>query len=339
MYAVYATIVTVVVAKSKVIVIVTSGTKVLPSATDIEFDRDLPDHKALGLKWNVSADSFSFGIDVKDAPSTRREILSLASSLYDPLGLIAPVTLVPKLILQDLCRKEIGWDDEIPNEKKLQIRKWTEALPSLQNFQVDRCVKPHNLNSESVCELHHFADASSIAYGVASYLRIYDKSGMSKCTLIAGKSRLAPIKSITIPRLELSAAMVAARLHQSICREMNMTFDKVYFWTDSQAVLHYINNKTTRYKTFVANRLAAIHEVSEVKQWNYVPSSMNPADLASRGIFADDTAKLDKWIRGPEFLQKPDLPFPEQPTIYSTPKMDERTHPLAPDSQSLESLD
>ena len=296
--------------------------KIMPSAVNIEIESS-QSHKALGMNWNVKDDTFSFNVDICSSPLTKRSLLSLSSSLYDPLGLIAPVNLIPKLIFQKLCRNEIGWDDDIPEEDKQNINKWVESLKSLGDFHIDRCIKPTDLSSNFKCELHHFADASNYAYGVASYLRVYDESGLNKCTLIAGKSRLAPINGMTIPRLELSAAVVAVRLHQTITREMNLTFDDVYFWSDSQAVLQYITNITSRYKTFVANRLAIIHDVTKVNQWNYIPSNMNPADIASRGVFPNEKDKLIKWSDGPDFLQKSNLPFPEQPILSPILKTDE----------------
>ena len=116
-----------------------------------------------------------------------------------------------------------------------------------------------------------------------------------------GKSRLTPIKSITIPRLELSAAVVSTRLDKISKKEISLPLDRSYFWTDSTCVLKYIHNEDTRFQTFVANRVAAIHDASSSDQWRYVNTQTNPADDASCCLSPDC---LDRWIQGPDFLQQ-----------------------------------
>ena len=188
----------------------------------------------------------------------------------------------------------------------------------LSDVSIPRCVKPHHLSANSRVELHHFADGSEKAYGAASYLRIYDTEHVA-CSLIMGKARLAPLKTISIPRVELSAAVVAVRLHSFILRELDIKVDKHVFWTDSVSTIQYIRNRTTRFKTFVANRLAIIHDVTTPADWRYVPSEINPADLASRGIHPTEKAKLKYWIEGPKFLQAAnDDDFPVQPSNLGT---------------------
>ena len=134
----------------------------------------------------------------------------------------------------------------------------------------------------------------------------------------AGKSRVAPLKTVSIPRLELTASVVAVRLHQTIVRELNIPEIQAFFWTDSEIVLRYINNAKTRFKTFVANRLAIIHDVTVPSQWKYVPSSLNPAALASRGISPDRITDLEKWSSGPEFLGDPSPDYPQQPDMTAS---------------------
>ena len=168
--------------------------------------------RALGVQWNISSDTFGFKIVIKDRPATRRGILSTVSSVYDPLGFAAPFILQAKLILQDLCRKKLDWDEEIPEEYLERWRTWLQELPRLEQISVDRCFKPNDLAEITTTQLHHFADASQNGYGAATYLRVEDKNGRVKCSFVMGKSRLAPIKSVTIPRMELSAAVVATKL-------------------------------------------------------------------------------------------------------------------------------
>ena len=130
-------------------------------------------------------------------------------------------------------------------------------------------------------ELHHFADASSEAYGTASYVRIIDLQGNITVSFIFGKSRLAPLKILTIPRLELMASVVAVNIDQMLRQELTVPIASSYFWTDSTCVLAYICNMNRKFSVFVANRIATIHESSVTEQWKYVPTALNPADDAS----------------------------------------------------------
>ena len=123
-------------------------------------------------------------------------------------------------------------------------------------------------------------------------------------SLVMGKSRVAPLKSISIPRLELTAATVGANLSRFILDEIDIDGITVHYWTDSMTVLRYLRNVSTRFKIFVAHRVQQIQNVSDVNAWNYVPSSQNPADLASRGINPEENEKLKFWLEGPQFLKE-----------------------------------
>lgn len=270
--------------------------------------------RALGLQWDVHNDRFVFNVCLQEKCQTRRGILSVASSLYDPLGLVAPVTLIPKLILQNSCRQKLKWDERISDADAEKWSNWLSSLSGLTEISIDRCFKPSIIdNSTSRVELHMFSDASEQAYGSAVYLKIYDVMGHSKCSLVIGKSRLAPIKSISIPRLELAAAALSVKLYDLVSRELDMIIDERYFWTDSMIVLGYIQNEKKRFKTYVANRLAVIHETTSPKDWRYVPTKVNPADIASRGAHPHEKGKLLRWLHGPDFLKGDRTDWPEVP--------------------------
>ena len=143
-----------------------------------------------------------------------------------------------------------------------------------------------------------------------------------------GKARVAPIKPVTIPRLELSAAVVAVRLHQQVYDAIEYPVSKVFFWTDSMSTIRYISNTTSRFKVFVANRLSIIHEVTDAEDWHYVSTKENPADLASRGISPHDTTSLSRWLNGPAFLQEP----------HATKPPDRSTKLLTDEQEDLETL-
>ena len=278
-------------------------------------DFDLPViERALGVQWNVASDTFSFNITIKDRPATRRGLLSVISSVYDPLGFVAPFVLPAKVLLQDLCKRKFDWDDPIPEDDLRSWQSWVNELPKLGHFRVERCFKPCDFGVVESCQLHLFSDASELAYGAAAYLRMVNSNGDVHCAFVMGKSRLSPLKPVTIPRLELSAAVLSTRLDRMIREEIEYTIDDSIFWTDSTCVLRYVENDEKRYETFVANRVSAIREQSLPCQWRYVHTELNPADDASRGISADDIVKPTRWIKGPDFLWKDETIWPQRPS-------------------------
>ena len=266
----------------------------------------LPMERALGMHWDVETDKFGFQIRTKDKPATRRGILSVVSSVFDPLGLVAPAILPPKMLLQDLCKQKLSWDEEIPAKGRGRWEKWLEDLPRLEEgFSVSRCMKPHEFGEPVSTQLHHFADASELGYGTVSYIRMMNDEGRVHCALLLGKARVAPLKQITIPRMELAAATLAVRVDKNVKKELDIRVNETFFWTDSMTVLRYISNETARFHTFVANRVTVIREGSSPRQWRYVESSQNPADECSRGQPVDVFLRNERWLNGPEFLWKP----------------------------------
>ena len=154
---------------------------------DLDFDKT-PIEGALGVQWNVSSDALGFAIVIKDRPATRRGILSIVSSVYDPLGFVAPFILSAKLILQDLRRLKLDWDDKIPEEFLERWQAWLSDLPQLETVAVQRCFKPASTKETKSTQLHHFSDASQQGYGAVSYIRIEDVLGNVKCSFLMGKS-------------------------------------------------------------------------------------------------------------------------------------------------------
>ena len=211
------------------------------SLININLD-DLPSEKTLGLLWDVNKDKFTFKINLKEKPVTRRGILSVSSSIYDPLGFVAPVILPAKKLLQDLTRQKLDWDEEIDEHNALRWNNWLKDIPNLVNVTVERCIILEHFEEIKSFQLHHFADASEISYGAVSYSRVEDVKDNIHCSLLMGKSRLAPIKVISIPRLELSAAALSVKLDQMLKEELEVPVDQSVFWTDSTTVLGYIVN-------------------------------------------------------------------------------------------------
>ena len=281
---------------------------------DLNYD-DLPIERALGVQWCVESDTFRFRITIKDKPLTRRGILSMVSSIYDPLGFAAPFALKAKKLLQDLFKDEkLGWDDELPESYRNRWENWRSELPMLERILVPRCVKPIDFGEVKSRQVHVFSDASSVGYGSVAYLRLCDNEGRIHCSFLMGKARLAPIKAVTIPRLELTAATVSVRLGEIVKKELDESFDIVQYHTDSVTVLRYISNDQKRFQVFVANRVQTIRNLSDPSQWKYVDTKDNPADDASRGLDAKALKQQQRWLRGPEFLWQPEKDWPAQPS-------------------------
>ena len=170
---------------------------------NLDLDREkLPNDRALGLYWDIEKDIFSFRVNVNNKSPTRRNILSIFSSVYDPLGLLAPFVLKAKQILQQLCKAKYGWDEAIPVELLKPWQQWLKDLDELDRFQINRCVKPRNFGQVKTAQLHKFCDASEQGYGTASYLRFTNDSEEVHVAFVMGKSRVTPLKTTTIPRLE-----------------------------------------------------------------------------------------------------------------------------------------
>ncbi|KAK3733111.1 hypothetical protein QZH41_007445, partial [Actinostola sp. cb2023] len=281
---------------------------------DLECD-DLPIERALGVQWCVETDifQFKFRITVSNKPLTRRGILSTVSSIYDPLGILSPFTLVAKKLLQELCcEKAVGWDAEIPEHYLVRWDKWQRELPLLEQLILNRCLTPSEFGEIISQQVHVFSDASSTGYGAVAYLRQCDNENRTHCAFLMGKARLAPIKTMTIPRLELTAATVSTRMGHLLKSELDENPSFTYH-TDSTTVLRYIANQQTRFKVFVSNRVQTIRDLTDVGQWRYVDTKENPADDASRGLGAQSLLDNKRWLNGPKFLLLTEHEWPEQP--------------------------
>ncbi|VDI08597.1 Hypothetical predicted protein [Mytilus galloprovincialis] len=230
-------------------------------------------------------------------------MLSTLSAVYDPLGIISPIILVGKQLLQDLCKDQTDWDTPLPEDIQNKWERWKQDLIDLELLKINRCFKPVDFGEVKFIEFHHFSDASSNGYGQCSYVRLFNFKQQVHCALVIGKSRVVPLKPITIPRLELTAAVISVKISAILRDELEYSDKNVteYFWTDSNVVLGYIANDSRRFHVFVANRVQQIRDNTEPFQWNYVSSAENPADIASRGA-TPIKLRESKWFTGPDFL-------------------------------------
>lgn len=276
-------------------------------------------NRVLGVNWKVTSDKFTFSTILPDRPLNRKGILSVISSVFDPMGMATPFTMVAKLLLQELCLRRVPWEQEIAGQDLFVWRRWLMELALLDRLEISRCYKPANVDKICSYQLHVFADASSVGYGVVVYVRLEDSSNNTWCSFVMSKGRVAPLKQMTIPRLELQAATTAVRIGNMVTEELNYSLNKpTVFWTDSTTVLGYIANETRRFKTFVANRVAVIRDGSAVSQWKYVDTKNNPADCLTRGMAAEEFLQNDLWFHGPEFLRLPESEWPIMPNLATS---------------------
>ena len=199
----------------------------------------------------------------------------------------------------------------------MKWRDWKKGLASLTSYSIPRSFTPRGFGEVERAELHHFVDASEgHGYGTVTYLRFVNTEGGIHNSFVMGKSRVRPLRSgISVPKMELTATTLLIKMDKLISKELEgrIKIHSVTFWTDSMIVLRYIFNETRRFVTFVANRVAVIREGLKPSQWRHVRSEANPSDLASRGIKASETEKLEVWKHGPDFLWKDSKEWPQQP--------------------------
>lgn len=269
---------------------------------DLELGVDpLPLQRSLGLSWNLETDCFTYLVSQEEKPFTRRGVLSTVNSLYDPLGFVVPITMQGKALVRELSSDQTEWDAPLSPKKELEWNSWKDSLKPLEDLQIPRCYVPTSLSFNQRIELCIFSDASTVAIGAVAYLRITDTEGQYHVGFVMGKSKLAPRPAHTIPRLELCAAVLAVELYELIRDEIDMEVDAVKFFTDSKIVLGYICNSTRRFYLYVSNRVIRIRGSTHPSQWHYVPTELNPADLATRTIPATQLQR-SIWFSGPAFL-------------------------------------
>ncbi|XP_064098069.1 uncharacterized protein LOC135209292 [Macrobrachium nipponense] len=287
---------------------------------DINYD-PLPTEHALGILWVVETDTFGFSVLLPDKPLTRRGILSIVSSIYDPLGFAAPFVLPAKQILQDLCKETtLTWDDEVPDDHQRRFKQWISEAPNLQKITIPRCLKLPQQAKDTVFQMHVFSDASASGYGAVAYLTS-NEGGCSKTSFLIGKARVAPLKATSIPRLELTAAAVAVNLGQKMTLELDLHLNDICYYTDSTTVLYYIRAERKRFPVFVANRVRQIRDFSNANQWKYVSTDLNPADVASRGVGSVISSDMTHWLEGPDFLNMPASECPAKMHPISEPQV------------------
>ncbi len=271
----------------------------------LSFDKDEPTFiKVLGLQWNPVSDTFSYSCLPLEKSCTKRSILQEIARIFDPLCFLAPVSLLAKHLMQRLWKLNLTWD-ETPSQAIVdEWTKFKEELPELSTFCLPRQVTPFEVVRR---ELHGFCDASEIGYAAVAYLRVETPSGAICVHLVCAKSRVAPVKTLTFPRLELSGALILSDLLAFVQTTYPpiLTIDETFAWSDSQIVLAWLASSPSRWKTFVANRVHHIQETIPQAQWRHIRSEQNPADCASGGLMPKEFLQHTLWTQGPDWLSLP----------------------------------
>ncbi|KAJ0169553.1 hypothetical protein K1T71_014738 [Dendrolimus kikuchii] len=265
--------------------------------------------KLLGLTWNRMMDTFQYTVLLPQGqePVTKRIILSDVARLFDPLGWVAPTVILAKMMIQKLWLSGVAWDEAVPSNILNEWLTYRRELTQLSTLQIPRWL---NTSANNVLvELHGFSDASKLAYAAAVYIRVVGENGDVHVSLVTAKTKVAPIKQISIPRLELCGAVLVTKLLIEVAETLNISKRCIQAWTDSTVVLAWLNSHPSRWQTFIANRVSEILMTLEAHQWSHVQSKSNPADCASRGLKPSELMGNKLWFEGPEFLHERDIKY------------------------------
>ncbi|XP_059217544.1 uncharacterized protein LOC131994722 [Stomoxys calcitrans] len=273
---------------------------------------DFDDHssaKTLGIRWNALADAFYFSIVQfpNNCQFTKREVLSHISRLFDPAGWLAPIVIVAKVIMQRIWMDRTEWDNEITPESRELWQSFQHHYPHINNIQIPRWI---HFTPDSEVQIHGFCDASQKAYAAAIYIRIV-RHGSIHSHLITSKTKVAPLKTLSIPRLELCGATLLSELIDTVLPNFDIADYSLFCWTDSTIVLSWLSKAPCYWNTFVANRVSKIIQVVDPTHWFHIDSEHNPADIASRGVHPQDLVDNHLWWNGPQWLTEPTSNWPK----------------------------
>lgn len=289
---------------------------------ELHTESDIPiDAGVLGMRWHPSTVLLRIklkgDIAIEDHQLTKRRVISATAQIFDPTGLVLPVIVVGKILQQDIWRSGVGWDEPLPIHLIDKWHQYQRAIAQLHQITIPRWL---HIQPEDAAELHVFTDASELAMGAVAYFRVTSIKDGTTINLITARSKIAPVKRVTIPRLELMAALIGAELAQFVRTTFHMPNIKTTLWTDSTIVVHWLRRDPTICKPFVANRIIAIREASENGIWRHVQGINNPADLLTRGIDAELLSNSPLWWYGPPWLAGPIIDWPMSRVTTLTPE-------------------
>ena len=260
--------------------------------------------KTLGVEWHSKLDHFR--LTMNEPPSfdnlTKRGLVSDIAKTFDVLGWFSPTMVKAKILLQRVWEVGVDWDQDIPQYIAEEWLRWRMELKLLSKKHISRYYF-HEDASIKELQLHGFCDASENAYASVVYLRMTDSKGKVHVSLVLAKTKVAPIKRLTIPRLELCGAYLLAKVLHHVKGVLDITTSKVFAWTDSTIVLDWLKGNPRRFKQFVGNRISLIMELIPSAKWSHVNGVENPADCASRGMFPLELIGYKMWWSGPDWLK------------------------------------
>ncbi len=280
--------------------------------------------KALGLEWSTGLDCFRLTVSEfhRQKVVTKRALVSDVAKTFDVLRWFAPVIVKVKILLQRLWEAGVEWDEPVPPAIHETWERWRLELPALTGKLISRCYFPKDALIVSV-QLHGFSDASESAYAGVAYLRMVDANEVVHVSLVRSKTKVAPIKRLTIPRLELCGASLLSDLLHHLQGVFSLSCNDVFAWTDSTIVLSWLSGSPRRFKVFVGNRVSNIITPVPPNRWHHVAGVDNPADCASRGMLPSELLEHKLWWDGPEWLRHPEAQWPTRPELMEVPVQSE----------------
>ncbi|GFR25022.1 integrase catalytic domain-containing protein [Trichonephila clavata] len=260
-----------------------------------------------GIAWLPYVDKFTFTITVNETDVwTKRKVLSEVAKIFDPLGWLAPTVIISKIFLQDLWSHHLSWDEELPNSLARHWRIFQEQLPLLTKIKIPRCILiPQAID----VQVHGFCDSSEKAYCAAIYIRSKDATQTVISRLLTSKTRVSPVKTQSLPRLELCSALLLANLLHATLPTLTVPISETFAWSDSKITLAWLKSEPRRWQPFVAYRVAQIQELTPNVHWNFVSGLENPADCGTRGIPPTKLENCDLWFNGPDWLRNSTFPI------------------------------
>ncbi|XP_053691197.1 uncharacterized protein LOC128739725 [Sabethes cyaneus] len=304
---------------------------------NLNFMAEMATEKILGMWWNTRTDCFMFKIcyDRFDAAlfngrraPTKRELLRILMTVFDPLGLISHFLMLLKVTLQEVWRIGLKWDEQITGKQLESWRTWIKLLPKLENIRIPRCYRRSlSIGDHTRFELHTFVDAGNDGMAAVAFLRV-EEDGLVECALVSAKTRVAPLKYLSTPRSELQAAVIGARLANNISNSLSLNISQRYYWSDSRNVLCWLRSDHRRYSPYVAARVSEILETTEIDDWHWVKSEWNVADDGTKLKGQVELQIEDRWFQGPAFLKTPKESWPERNFLRETTDEEIRTNVL-----------
>ena len=282
--------------------------------------------KVLGTRWNTETDELYFNFDdllqyANTLPVTKRSLLKITAKVYDPVGLLSPFTITMKVLFQDLCAEKLDWDDTLTGEAKDKWVLFLNHLKWLNQIRVPRCYFNGHMQPLKI-QLHGFSDASKRAYGAVVYMRSVYEDGHIDVRLISSKTKVAPIKQQSIPRLELLGATILVRIVNTVKNAIPFAKEiEIVYWTDSLTTLFWIKSNKV-WKQYVRHRVEEILKLTSKEEWRFCPGKLNPADIPSRGLKGQELVESKIWWNGPEFLYNPETEWPTSPEGVTMPDKD-----------------